>query len=116
MEVPVPDIIVTWQFWVTGVAVYILCEIFKQIPSIKDGGWGWVVNIASVFFGSIILCLLLGFTWENLVFGILAAAASTLAYEIWSNVLNSIEVAKQFKPLPASNDADADDKKVGGSD
>ena len=86
----IPEIVTTWQFWVTAVIIYILCEIFKQIPLIKDGSCGWLVNLFGVLIGALVLCLFLGFSWENALFGILAAAASTLAYEIWQNVLSQI--------------------------
>lgn len=114
MQIPIPEIVMTWQFWIVAVAVFILCEIFKQIPYLKEGANSWLVNLFGILVGIILLCLLLGWTVENCIFGILAAAASTLAYEIWQNILNQVT----SKGIPAQNVAikDADDTKVGGSD
>ena len=109
MEVPVPDVIATWQFWVTAVVVYILCEIFKQIPMLKDGRASWLVNLFGVVVGAIVLCAFLGFTWQNAIFGILASAASTLAYEIWSNILNQVTGDKIKKEISE------DETKIGGT-
>ena len=110
MEVPVPDVITTWPFWVTAVVVYILCEIFKQIPMLKDGRASWLVNLFGVFVGAIVLCAFLGFTWPNAIFGVLASAASTLAYEVWSNILNQVTSNRVQKQISE------DDTKAGGTD
>lgn len=115
MQIPIPEIVMTWQFWLTAVIVYILCEIFKQIPLIKDGECGWLVNGFGVIVGALILCLLMGFSWENCIFGILASAASTLAYEIWRNILNSVVGKKET--IPAQNVEVQDvEERVGGTD
>ena len=114
MNIPIPDIITTWQFWVVAVAVYILAEIFKQIPYLKDGNNSWLVNLFSIVIGVILLCLLLGWTAANVVFGILAAAASTLAYEIWQNVLASIVGKKETAAAQIESPND-DETKVGGT-
>lgn len=90
MEITFPDVITTWQFWTVAAACYVLCEIIKQIPSLKGSDHGWIVNLCSIAIGVLLLGLLLGWTGENVVFGILAAATSTLAYELWSNVLKQI--------------------------
>lgn len=94
MRIAIPDIVVTWQFWLSAVIVYIICEIFKQIPLIKQGNCGWLVNLFGIIIGAIILCLLMGFTWENAIFGVLSSAVSTLAYEIWSNILKQVTGGK----------------------
>ena len=111
MNIPIPEVVTTWPFWAVAVACYILCEIIKQIPSIKQSDHGWIVNLCSIVIGVLLLCLLVGWTGENVVFGILAAAASTLAYELWSNILAQI-VDKQT-PAEVHDDGDT---KVGGSD
>ena len=106
MQIPIPEVIFTWQFWITAVAVFILCEIFKQIPAIKNGNVSWVVNLFGILVGVLILCILVGWTGENVVFGILASAASTLAYELWQNILNTV----------IGKNAELPDTKIGGSD
>ena len=109
MNIPIPDVILTWQFWVTGAVVFVLCEVFKQIPYIKAGNNSWLVNVFGLVVGVLLLCLLLGFTGQNIVFGVLASAISTLAYEMWQNVLNSIVGKRTATSL-------SDDNKTGGTD
>lgn len=99
MNIPIPEIIFTWQFWVTGAAVYVLCELFKQIPALKAGDLGWVTNLFGIVVGIVLLCLLLGWTGQNVVFGILSASIATLAYELWQNILNSVVGKREATPI-----------------
>lgn len=90
MNFPVPEIISTWQFWAVAVATYVICEVFKQIPYLKNGDHGWITNLFGIVVAVILLCALMGWTAENAIYGVLASAAATLAYEIWSNVIANI--------------------------
>lgn len=92
MQLPIPDVVMTWQFWAAAVACYIICEAIKRIPYIK--GREWIVNIVNLGVGCVLLCLLLGWNWENVIYGVLASAVADIAYQLWSNVINSITGTK----------------------
>ena len=88
LQLPVPEMITTWQFWVVAVCCFILSEVLKLIPFIKDNAW--IINLANVLFGILLLGAICGFSGENILFGILASAASTLAWEVYKNILSAI--------------------------
>lgn len=101
---PIPDMFTLWEFWVTAIACYIICEVIKRIPYVKKNERGWIVNAVNIIAGAIILTALLG-SWgdpSSYIFGILASAISTLAYETFMNIFN---FGKR-----------EDDVKVGGTD
>lgn len=85
---PIPDMFMLWEFWVTAIACYIICEVVKRIPYVMKYERGWIVNVVNIIVGAITLTALLG-SWadpSSYIFGILASSISTLAYETFMNI------------------------------
>lgn len=90
MSFPIPDMFTLWQFWITAVICYIVCEVVKRIPYVKNNDREWIVNIVNLIVGAIVLTALLG-AWadpSSYIFGILASSISTLAYETFMNIFS----------------------------
>ena len=88
LQLPVPEMINTWQFWVVAAACGIICEVLKQVPYIKEHPW--ILNLANLALGILLLGVLCGFSGENVLFGILASAAAIFAYEMIKNIYRNI--------------------------
>lgn len=102
MEIPIPEVVYTWQFWCTAILCYVACEALKMIPCIP----GWTINLANLAVGAILYTILVS-GWMDpacYLFGVLAASVADIAYQLWKNTVGMI--------LPSNNDH----LKVGGSE
>lgn len=100
MDLQIPEVVYTWQFWCAAVLCYVVCEAVKRIPNIP----AWTINIVNLFAGAVIYVLLVG-GWAdpaNYLFGILAASLADIAYQLFKNIVHSV--------LPM------DEIKIGGSE
>lgn len=87
MNFPIPDMLTCWQFWITAVLCYVVCEVIKRIPYVQHDR-AWIVNIVNLFVGALVLTAFLG-AWtdpSSYLFGILASSLSTMAYEVFMNI------------------------------
>lgn len=88
IEIAIPEIVTSWQFWAVAIACYIVCEVVKRVPYIKDRAW--IVNVLNLALGIVLMCLILGFDWINVIYGILASAVADIAYQLWKNIVGQI--------------------------
>lgn len=102
MEIPIPEVVMTWQFWLSAVACYIVCEVVKRIPVVAARPW--IVNIANVVIGILMIGLLMGWSGENVIYGILASGMADIAYQLFKNFINTVV------------DGPRPDEKSGGTD
>lgn len=90
-EIPTPDIIMTWQFWLAAAACWVICEVVKQIPGCPS----WLIGVVNIIVGIILLCLLTGWSGENVVAGILCSAMACFAYEFFKKIVDGIAGSEQ---------------------
>lgn len=105
MEINMPEVVFTWQFWVAGVLCYVVCEAVKRIPKMSD----WGINLINLVVGAIIYTALIG-GWAdpaNYLFGVLAASVADIAYQLYKNIFNSVSTVKEIT---------IDDVNPGGTD
>lgn len=88
MDIPIPDVVYTWQFWCSAILCYVVCEAIKRIPNIPD----WTINIVNLAVGAVLYVLLVGGWAEpaNYLFGILAASLADIAYQLFKNIVHSV--------------------------
>lgn len=119
MTFPLPEVVTSWQFWCVAVACYIICEVVKLIPAFTEHPW--VVNLLNLIVGIVLIGLLLGWSGENLLFGILASAVADFAYQTFKNLItqftggNAANTQPELAstPEPTNND-DNDDEEIHG--
>lgn len=83
MEFILPDVVWTWQFWLTALMCYVICEAVKQIPHMTS----WGINLINLVVGAFVYTALIG-GWDvaaSYMFGIFASAMADFAYQIFSN-------------------------------
>lgn len=88
MEIPIPEVVFTWQFWLAAVICYVICEAVKRIPNIPS----WFINVANIVVGALVYTALVG-GWIDAsayLFGILASSVADLAYQVYKNIFESI--------------------------
>lgn len=80
------DIIMTWQFWLAAAACWAVCEVVKHIPGCPS----WLVGVVNLVFGVVFLSLLLGFSGQNIVAGVLCSAMACYAFEFVTKIVQGV--------------------------
>lgn len=86
MDFPIPEVVYSWQFWISAVVCYVVCEAVKRIPKIAD----WSINIINLIVGALIYTAFINGWGEpsSYLFGILAASFADIAYQLFKNIVS----------------------------
>ena len=107
VTIPTPEIIFTWQFWLTAAACWVLCEIVKNIPGCPK----WLVPIVNLVFGVVLLTVLMG--WNDgltLIAGILCSAVADYAFQFFTKIIKGVVGDELEDADPALTEQEGDRK------